>query len=136
MKQFIEKYCEEKGEKQIFKINIRFDIPTQHNGVDCGVFLCTYAERISRKAGFNFYQSNMSLFRWKMTWEILNGSVKEFIQVKDDSTAAKTTRKAPTQPGGKKIKTNPKKKAESTEDEAEGRKKNIQWPPANSEEWK
>ena len=48
MKKFIEKYYHERGEVSQFKIKIRWDIPCQHNGVDCGVFLCAYAERLKK----------------------------------------------------------------------------------------
>ena len=113
-----------------------WNIPAQHNGVDCGVFLCAFAERISRRAGFNFHQANMSLFRWKMTWEILNSTVKEFIQVIDETTATKTTRKPSTQPRGVKKPSKQKMKEDSTEADSEGRKSQIQWPQGNSEEWR
>ena len=129
MKMFIEKYFEEKGDPQRFKIKIRDNIPVQQNGVDCGVFLCAYAERISRQAGFNFNQSNMSLFRWKMTWEILNGTLKEFAQVSNQQEK-KTVKTA-----SEKTKSKATRKKVTVEAESEGRKKNIQWPAANSEEW-
>ena len=87
IKEFIEKYYAEKGEACQFKVKVRWDIPCQHNGVDCGVFLCAYAERISRKAGFNFNQSDMSLFRWKITWEICNGSLKEWVRMKYEQSS-------------------------------------------------
>ena len=84
MKNFIEKYYQVKGEVCQFRVKIRRNIPSQHNGVDCGVFLIAYAERLSRKAGFTFSQNHMSLFRWKITWEILSGSLKEWVQRKEN----------------------------------------------------
>ena len=83
MKRFMEKYYEERGERRVFKVRIRWDVPEQLNSVDCGVFVCQYAERFARKASFNFQQSDMAAMRWKMTWEILNGSLKEFLYVID-----------------------------------------------------
>ena len=50
MKKYMEKYYKTKGKVTTFKITIREDIPCQTNGVDCGVFLCQYAERLVRKA--------------------------------------------------------------------------------------
>uniref|UniRef100_A0A1Y1KKI8 Ubiquitin-like protease family profile domain-containing protein n=1 Tax=Photinus pyralis TaxID=7054 RepID=A0A1Y1KKI8_PHOPY len=51
------------------------DIPQQMNGSDCGVFSCTYAEFLTRKAGLNFSQENMPYLRRKMILEILNGEL-------------------------------------------------------------
>ena len=130
MKRFIEKYFQEQGKPQVFKIKIQENIPTQQNGVDCGVFLCTYAERLSRHVWFNFNQSNMSLFRWKMTWEILHGSLKEFIQVMGQDTNTTTKTRVGKQQGSKVEKLDGK-----GQEESEGRKKQIQWPAANSDEW-
>ena len=130
MKQYIEKYYEDKGEACRFRIKIRKDIPFQQNSVDCGVFLLTFAERISRKASFNFQRSHMSLFRWKIAWEILNGSVKEFILVKDERKS--TTQDCKAQEGKRKLN---KKEAVKKED-AEHRRKTIKWPAGNSDEWK
>ena len=138
MKKFIEKYYKEKGEVCKFRVKVRRDIPCQHNGVDCGAFLCAFAERLSRKTGFSFNQNHMSLIRWKMTWEILNGSLKEWVQMKE--TASKHLRSAAGTSKPKEGVTVKKKKGRKGKTETssteEGRKKNIQWPPANSEEWK
>ncbi|KAJ8410096.1 hypothetical protein AAFF_G00211370 [Aldrovandia affinis] len=48
------------------------EIPQQHNGSDCGVFACKYADCIARGQPFTFTQSHMPYFRKKMIWEILN----------------------------------------------------------------
>jgi sentrin-specific protease 1 len=45
-------------------------IPKQNNGFDCGVFVCQYAEHISRGAAFTFSQADMPRFRVQMTYEI------------------------------------------------------------------
>ena len=77
MKRFIEEYFRRKGEPVSFKVKIRDNIPTQTNGVDCGVFISHYAERISRNAELRFSQANMQSFRTKMMWEILHGELKQ-----------------------------------------------------------
>uniref|UniRef100_A0A914PJZ6 Ubiquitin-like protease family profile domain-containing protein n=1 Tax=Panagrolaimus davidi TaxID=227884 RepID=A0A914PJZ6_9BILA len=47
------------------------NIPTQLNGSDCGIFVCKYAEYVSRRAEFDFDQQDMPHFRKEMVWEIL-----------------------------------------------------------------
>ncbi|KGL73169.1 Sentrin-specific protease 2, partial [Tinamus guttatus] len=48
------------------------EIPQQLNGSDCGVFMCKYADYISRDKPITFTQSNMPYFRRRMVWEILH----------------------------------------------------------------
>ncbi|XP_077055527.1 sentrin-specific protease 2 isoform X2 [Siphateles boraxobius] len=48
------------------------DIPQQKNGSDCGVFVCKYADYISRGHKLTFRQNHMPYFRKVMIWEILN----------------------------------------------------------------
>ncbi|XP_016304729.1 sentrin-specific protease 2-like isoform X2 [Sinocyclocheilus anshuiensis] len=48
------------------------EIPQQKNGSDCGVFVCKYADYISRGRNLTFRQSHMPYFRKAMIWEILN----------------------------------------------------------------
>ncbi|KAM9231029.1 sentrin-specific protease 2 [Leptosomus discolor] len=48
------------------------EIPQQFNGSDCGVFVCQYANHISRDQPLTFTQSHMPYFRRKMVWEILH----------------------------------------------------------------
>ncbi|NXP44011.1 SENP2 protease, partial [Heliornis fulica] len=48
------------------------EIPQQTNGNDCGVFLCKFAEYISRDQPTTFTQSHMPYFRRRMAWEILH----------------------------------------------------------------
>lgn len=53
------------------KINTRNSVPQQENGCDCGVFLCTFAEFLSRGAEFTFSQADMPQIRQRMMYEIL-----------------------------------------------------------------
>jgi len=50
------------------------DIPRQakDNHHDCGVFVCKYAEYLSRKANLSFTQSDMGFFRFQIMLEIVN----------------------------------------------------------------
>ena len=71
IKAFMERRHRKKGEEAEYRIKIRNDIPKQTNGVDCGVFLCQYAERIARNAWMDFRQEDMSRARKSMTVELL-----------------------------------------------------------------
>lgn len=51
------------------------DIPRQNNDYDCGVFICMYAEFISRNRQFTFTQDDMEYFRKKMIHEICTGTL-------------------------------------------------------------
>ncbi|XP_065531257.1 sentrin-specific protease 2 isoform X2 [Lathamus discolor] len=48
------------------------EIPQQLNGSDCGVFMCKYADYISRDKPITFTQNDMPYFRRKMVWEIIH----------------------------------------------------------------
>lgn len=48
------------------------DIPAQHNGYDCGVFACTYADYLSEDLPFTFTQEHIPNFRLKMVNDILS----------------------------------------------------------------
>ncbi|XP_071422881.1 sentrin-specific protease 2 [Pithys albifrons albifrons] len=48
------------------------EIPQQTNGSDCGVFVCKFADSISRDKPITFTQEHMPYFRRKMVWEILH----------------------------------------------------------------
>ncbi|NXF69759.1 SENP2 protease, partial [Ciccaba nigrolineata] len=48
------------------------EIPQQENGSDCGVFMCKYADYISRDKPLTFTQNDMAYFRKKMVWEIIH----------------------------------------------------------------
>ena len=75
LKQFMEKYYQDKGESITFNIRIREDAPLQGNGVDCGVFVCQYAERIARGMPLNFSQEDLAGAREMMTKELLEGRI-------------------------------------------------------------
>ena len=64
------------GEEAGRFFTLRFvpDAPQQTNGYDCGVFLCQYAESISRRMHPSFTQSNMPSLRRNMVWEIMKGA--------------------------------------------------------------
>ncbi|KAF6772299.1 hypothetical protein AHF37_07959 [Paragonimus kellicotti] len=46
-------------------------VPQQMNGSDCGVFLCTFGEFLSRNARFTFSQDDMPGIRKRMLFEII-----------------------------------------------------------------
>lgn len=50
-------------------------IPQQKNNVDCGVFMCQFAEHVSRGASFTFSQQNIPLARQLMVWEIATNTL-------------------------------------------------------------
>lgn len=49
--------------------------PTQSNGSDCGVFVCQFANYVSRDLPIHFTQHDMAYFRKRMAIEILNGKL-------------------------------------------------------------
>ncbi|KAK2198047.1 bifunctional Ulp1 protease family [Babesia duncani] len=49
--------------------------PLQHNGHDCGVFLCQYAECIAAGREFDFTQREISKIRIKMAQQIISGTI-------------------------------------------------------------
>jgi sentrin-specific protease 1 len=53
--------------------------PQQHNGFDCGVFLCQTMENLSRgvQVPFDFTQRDMPYLRRRMIWEIVNGRLED-----------------------------------------------------------
>ncbi|KAM4770044.1 sentrin-specific protease 2 isoform 5-T5 [Cyanocitta cristata] len=48
------------------------EIPQQSNGSDCGVFVCKFADFISRDKPIIFTPEHMPYFRRKMVWEIIH----------------------------------------------------------------
>ncbi|NXN23093.1 SENP2 protease, partial [Nycticryphes semicollaris] len=80
--QILLKYLqEESSEKRNMKMDISewsvhsmepHEIPQQLNGSDCGVFVCKYADYVSRDRPMNFMQAHMPYFRKKMAWEIIH----------------------------------------------------------------
>lgn len=53
------------------------NIPAQQNGYDCGVFSLVYAEKLSRRAPFNFSQKDMTYWRDRISFEIITGKLLE-----------------------------------------------------------
>ena len=121
IKKFIERYYEEKGNPQIFNIKKLHNIPTQNNALDCGVFLCMYAERIARNAWFDFHAKDIPKLRWKLIWEIKNGVLKENVSYENEQA------KILQQPEQRKSK--PPEKNQNRDEIF------IKWPAPNSKEW-
>ena len=48
--------------------------PQQHNGVDCGAFLCTTANFLSMGQPLTFTQQNMPMLRKRIAVDILSGA--------------------------------------------------------------
>ena len=137
IKAFMERRHREKGEETEYRIKIREDIPKQTNGVDCGVFACQYAERITRKAKMDFQQKDMMEARKTMTMELLEGKLKpqgQRCQMKPEKPKQKREKKQKTEEdrGARKShKEGIKEEKDTTEDGS----KRINWPKANSKEW-
>ena len=150
MKRYIEKQHQKMGEEAVYRVNIREDAPLQHNGVDCGVFVCQYAERVSRRSRMDFGQRDMGEARERMTEELLGGKIAQ------DWGSYKRWRKE--EPSSRKLReVKPKRKRESKQSKKQNhkdlprkgdeetktnakedgveRKKRINWPKANSPEW-
>ena len=51
------------------------DVPTQTNGVDCGVFMCKYADCHSQDLPFSFVQEDINKIRYRMATEIVDNYV-------------------------------------------------------------
>ena len=77
IKRFMQKYHSTKGENVSYKVKIREDAPLQQNGMDCGVFLCQFAEKMARDGGLGMKERDMSETRKKMTEELLQGKIHE-----------------------------------------------------------
>ena len=135
---YMEAYYRKLGEEAQFKIRIRKDAPIQQNGVDCGVFLCQYAERLSRKGGLDFQQGDMPLARKRMTQELLYGQLCTGSGKGRDLQLNQVNSKWATKKTAK-----PKKKStversssdKAKEPEGGRRKEKVQWPKANSSVW-
>lgn len=46
-------------------------VPQQNNGYDCGIYICLFAEYISRQCSFDFSQRNIPYFRKRIMYEVL-----------------------------------------------------------------
>lgn len=79
LRQYLEDESMDKRKKPYdtsdWKLISEKDIPQQHNGSDCGVFSCTFAEHICANKKLNFSQDNMPYFRNKMVYEIINAKL-------------------------------------------------------------
>ena len=63
---------------RLFKLRLVPDAPQQTNGYDCGVFLCQYAESISRRMHPSFTQNGMPSLCRNMVWEIMKGRLLNY----------------------------------------------------------
>eukprot|EP01135_Chromosphaera_perkinsii_P011954 Nk52_evm7s2542 gene=Nk52_evmTU7s2542 len=76
LKEYLSKESEDKLKKKLdtsdWKCVRRTDIPAQHNGSDCGVFMCKFADYVSRGTEFDFSQAHMPYFRRRMVYELLS----------------------------------------------------------------
>ena len=69
-----DEYKDKKGgilDTKGYKTKIMKNIPQQMNGSDCGMFVCKFADYITRDAAFAFKQEDMPYFRKRMVWEIV-----------------------------------------------------------------
>jgi len=80
---YLEQESAKKGKGSYDKSNATIvsfeDIPTQANEADCGVFLCTYAENITRQnfRTFSFKQADVRYLRRKICFELGEGRILE-----------------------------------------------------------
>ena len=51
------------------------NVPQQDNGFDCGMFVCRFAEQLSRRALPDATQEHMPLYRQLMVWEIATNQI-------------------------------------------------------------
>ncbi|KAI8880025.1 cysteine proteinase [Backusella circina FSU 941] len=58
-----------------WELMILKNVPQQQNSSDCGVFICTFAERLAREGEMNFRQKDMPVLRQGMVLDILNKQV-------------------------------------------------------------
>lgn len=68
---------ERKGEPLPSKFHavIPDDVPQQVGTWDCGVFVCRFAEALTRKARMDFNQDDMPHFRRLILWELISASL-------------------------------------------------------------
>ena len=138
VKAFMERRHREKGEEVEYRVKIREDIPQQTNGVDCGVFACQYAERITRKAWMEFQQRDMKEARKTMTMELLEGKLQPQEQRREAQTEERELKRGRKQKTEEKRETKKSHKEEVKEEKnttGDGSKERINWPKANSKEW-
>ena len=73
----VKEYQDKKGRELYigFSRSHPYYIPHQDNIIDCGVFMCQFAEYISRSAPFKFSQSDIPMIRELMVWEIASNKL-------------------------------------------------------------
>ncbi|XP_053599225.1 sentrin-specific protease 1-like [Microplitis demolitor] len=69
------KYFDSLGKKNHECLNVGIDIPLQNNLNDCGVFICTYGECLSRNSRLNFSPKDMVFIRLRTLTDILTGQL-------------------------------------------------------------
>ena len=55
---------------EMLKSQLKKTYQNKKNGIDCGVFLCEYAQNLARKSKFQFTQQDMEFIRERMKTEI------------------------------------------------------------------
>jgi len=59
----------------LYMTGLAENIPKQVGGVDCGIFMLQYAERVSRDAAFDFSQADIRHLRRLTAYEVLVGAL-------------------------------------------------------------
>ena len=158
MKRYMEEQHRKIGEETEYTISVREDAPLQYNGVDCGVFVCQYAERMARGSRMDFSQKDMGETRERMIEELMRGEIssdwgsfKRWRKAdKEEQLEGRKPRERKARKGKEtgrkpeKAKDTPKGEAkeeakagtEKGKTKTEGnQKERINWPKANSPEW-
>ena len=67
-----QEYWTKKGVKLNFQFRSQWDntAPQQDGGVDCGVFICRFANQLSRREKLRVNMADISIYRQLMIWEI------------------------------------------------------------------
>ncbi|XP_015118552.1 sentrin-specific protease 1 [Diachasma alloeum] len=78
------------------KVNAK-NIPQQNNFSDCGVFLCSYAECLTRNVSFDFTSNDIPQIRARMLQEILTSQLSSRL-LPLDSRKAGSQRRIPPKP--------------------------------------
>lgn len=58
-----------------YKLMPNIKVPQQRNGYDCGVFTCVCASYIAKLQSLTYKQDDMPIFRQRIAYEILNGTL-------------------------------------------------------------
>jgi len=57
------------------KMEVVENIPRQTNSKDCGMFVCKYAEFLSRRAQLTFTAKDIPYYRARMVWEMVQNKL-------------------------------------------------------------